>query len=647
MKLIPVQKVNGQFVQCQMSYYRRDDAEPQRPITLNYASAPVQIRSMGTLDPSANGQLVKKQLSFTSVSANQLGETGRGLDTASNLLTKIAQSTSSTPNSEKLVTLASQLPVTVKSPVLPNGQYLQIPPNARVRTLSASELPPAIKKQIFTSSANSMSNSSSPTVLYVSPVKTMNQGVTPPSPLSATPLLSLKLHSKSSNQTSFGPSSVGSTFVSRSIAKESQRPNGPLKWVIEEGDGSLAPCLVPANSPIMTSEILKAVAERENANKPYENTTKKTPMPQSSPPKSGQGKDNALVMCNGKVYFVAKKCNLPFRLDSENTGAVNSDEFCPTKSLPSRLSNVSAASQSSHTRQGSSQIVIPDGLDEVIDLCDDDSQDDLLHQAGSQPDEDTVIFVSYIPPKSVPTSGEHQREMAQVNKKAAEREAVKEVDQEIARSHGNVTVQKAVSIQGNARRPSTENSKNIGTANPCKVSEEVYATQERTTGQEKEPSQSKLTSTDKNIESNNNHQKINNEHSATTQQMESMEAPSINQETENSLHDDNIPNNIHTHSSGPEMGSIQSNSNGQKINNQHSAITNQQMESRDTHPIDQEKENCLHGDNTPDNTNRQSGPCIQMEGETHTVVVRAPLFLLTLVHPLVLAMHTVCEIICA
>uniref|UniRef100_A0A8C6PTT5 Methyl-CpG-binding protein 2 n=1 Tax=Nothobranchius furzeri TaxID=105023 RepID=A0A8C6PTT5_NOTFU len=69
-----------------------------------------------------------------------------------------------------------QLPVMVSSPALPRGQFLRIPPNAQVQRVPVSQLPPLIKDQIFTSS----SSSSTPTVVYVSPVTTVNQAESTP-----------------------------------------------------------------------------------------------------------------------------------------------------------------------------------------------------------------------------------------------------------------------------------------------------------------------------------------------------------------------------------------------------------------------------------------------------------------------------------
>ncbi|XP_071373235.1 uncharacterized protein lrif1 isoform X2 [Centroberyx affinis] len=584
MKLIPVQMINGQFVQSQISKYKTDGAKLQRPININLASAPIQMVNKATSQTAY--EFVKKQFSLINGMPKQVGVTGRVFDAdnslskyppqAIKLVAKVHQRTSPMPNCGKWVTLPNQLPVTVKSPVLPSGQYLQIPPNAQIRTVPASELPPAIKKQIFTSSANSSTNSSSSTVLYVSPVTAMNQGIPRPSD---SPIRSLKLLSKSSDQTSCGTASRGSKPHSKLITKDSQRPNSPIKWVIEEEDGPMATDLAPLNSPSMTSEILRAVAERENANKAFETIAKKTPVSQSSSAKSG--KDSALVMCNGKVFFVAKKCNFAFKIGSGKTGSLtttNSNGFKKTNILPSQQSNVSDASQSSYARHDSKQILIPDESDEVIDLCD-DSQDDLSHQAIAdtvsmpaitQLDEDNVIFVSYIPPKSVSRSRDYNIQKTQVNEKALEEECVKEDKQKgNKRSLDNIG-QKMVSGWGCTAIPINESCRNISAVCDCQVSEESDIRKESCSGQEGEPSQS---STDKPCKT----------------------------------------------ASSPEMENIQSGNGGLKMNSLHSSST-QQMEGMQVH---MEMENNLHDYSTSDSSNRPSGVRIQIEKETHKIELQS------------------------
>ncbi|XP_041802652.1 ligand-dependent nuclear receptor-interacting factor 1 isoform X2 [Chelmon rostratus] len=428
MKLIPVRVVNGQFLQIQTSN-PTTDPKPKRIVHINIASAPVQVGIKAALNPSATQQIVMKQVSLVNSLPNQVGVDLRNsfskrplLQQAVNVMAKAPTMAAPATNPES-VRFPKQLPVTVKSPVLPRGQYLQIPPNAQVRTVPASELPPGIKKKIFTSSASSSPASGSPSVVYVSPITTVNQRITSPSDSA---LHSLKLLSKTSNTTSCGLPSNGSKPHLKMIPEVSQRPNSPIKWTIEEEDGTVAPSLDPLNSPTVTSKILRAVAERENAGKRCDVITK--PVSQLSEGKSKQ--ENALVMCNGRVFFVVKKCSPPTKSSEFNKATVPSSQQALESGAPEIKQDL--------------KIIIPDESDEVIDLCDDDAQEDLSQQAASvnvsavtHLDEDNVIFVSYIPPKS--ESGSAQDLILEIQKVLE-----KKTDQMGTSSSSSVTEQKSL-----------------------------------------------------------------------------------------------------------------------------------------------------------------------------------------------------------
>lgn len=417
MKLIPVQMVNGEFFQTQISKPKMDPT-PQKAVSINIASAPVQKVKKAALDASVTQQIIRK-VSLMNALPHEVGsELCNSLNKRPlqqkivNLLPKAPPMATAAANCEK-PRFSSQLPVTVKSPALPRGQYLQIPPNAQVRTVPGSELPPGIKKQIFTSSASSPPASVLPSVVYVSPITTVNQSVMPPSD-SARHLP--KLLPKASNKSSCEPLQKHLKL----IPKVAQRPNSPLKWMVEEEESSVAPSLDPLNSLSMTSEILLAVKERENAFKRCDVVTK--PISQLSQGKGRQGQENALVMCNGKVFFVAKKCSPSLKMGTNDSPAAATKSYQSTKTMaPS--SQQSLESIAPEKRQDLS-IIISDESDEVIDLCDDDdAQDDLSQQTASvnvstatHLDEDNVIFVSYIPPKS--ESGSAQDVIANTQKAA-------------------------------------------------------------------------------------------------------------------------------------------------------------------------------------------------------------------------------------
>ncbi|XP_029580448.1 ligand-dependent nuclear receptor-interacting factor 1-like [Salmo trutta] len=507
MKLIPVQKVNGQFVRSPTGTIK-DIAEPKRDDTSNVPS--ISKSNISISGPTAKEHFVNKRPFYVSTSPNPANLTGIYPSVRIQtpiVTTKVAQSAGSLTSPEFTcgntfgLTLINKkkLPVAVKSPALPNGQYLQIPPNAQVKTLPASALPPGIKRQIFTSSTTCTSNL--PMVLYVSPVQTMKHSYVPTSPKSAPSLSRLP---RSSGQTLSTCSSTDSRQCS-TTAKDGKRLVTPIKWVIEDADGLPAPCLVPVNSSSMTSDILKTLAEMETASKMCDHTAKNYSPSQEGQTKNGQEKDNALVMYNGKVYFVANKtpelCNRPSKpleasrnMGTSSTQAKQNVGFNQGISLPPSLPLCSSSGSqlSNKTRPDPKHIVIPD---EIIDLCDDDSQDDLTCQAistkdvtrqlfrQSEVDEDedsNVIFVSYLPPKAVPKvcEGEMSHMLDDF-----------EAEQEMVRSQKNLNGQ-VVDSQNNVSGLSLERCQNVGTAQDmadCQgiaTGQELNSRQQNITGQD-------------------------------------------------------------------------------------------------------------------------------------------------------------------
>lgn len=384
MKLIPVQMVNGRFVQTPTGKYKTNLA-PQKAFTVSNTPRPIHLAEKEIKYP-ATEQFIKNHFSFVNASpsqvtlvvSNSVNKPPLQQQTV-NLKSKVPQMAAPSSVLEKLVRLPSEFPLTVKSPALPRGQYLRIPPNAQVQRVPASELPPGIKEQIFTSSASSSVTSSSPSVVLVSPVTTVNQGVLEPSGSSAH---EVKLLPKTSSTTSCALPLKRVKPHLKLIPKVSQRPNSPTRWVIEEVDSSLPENLRPLNSPSVPSHILGPEAE---GGRVLKQTTS-----QSSQGKNIQGQENALVVCNGKVFFVAKTGGSTFK----STAARECSEV-NQNILPSSYQQSAAPKTNPEFRTPG-----PGQSNEVIDLCDDDEPQEDLCQQATQLDEDNVIFVSYIPPKS-------------------------------------------------------------------------------------------------------------------------------------------------------------------------------------------------------------------------------------------------------
>lgn len=222
----------------------------------------------------------------------------------------LAVTSSSTQNDSSYILVNTQsLPMTVKPPVLPSGHHLQIPAHAEVKSVPATSLPPSIQQKILatatTSSTGTVEASQIPSVIYVSPVKTVKNVATKnfqhiyPKPVTEIPK----------------PVILNATQIPMNVAKETQLKGAqhsqaaPVKWIFQENRQPCTPSLVPVKSSNnVASQILKSFVEKKSVGG---NTLKMPSLSTSSPsgaqPKSMPIKDNALVMCNGKIYLLAKK----------------------------------------------------------------------------------------------------------------------------------------------------------------------------------------------------------------------------------------------------------------------------------------------------------------------------------------------------
>ncbi|XP_036434248.1 ligand-dependent nuclear receptor-interacting factor 1 [Colossoma macropomum] len=420
MKLIPVQKVNGKFVQTHV-LTARNDCQPQvysQPAHISPASLPQN--KLPTLQQTADGRFILKtppesNILFNSVKIqhqgdNDLFKNAPNQVRAPLLTTRLTQNALQLPpqNNSKTVTVINspQQPAALKSPIFPSGHYLQIPPNATVRTLPASALPQSIKSQICNSSS-ALSNPAKglPTVVYVSPVNSLKLGPNQPLPGLTKASELPKSLAQTLSITDVKSLSVSST----SSPKADQGASAPMKWIIQEGAGNAAPCLIPVSSPSMSTDILKAVRQIETVRHTNQVPAGEPTSANATQEKISPGKDNALVMCNGKVYFVAKKnSEISKDLISGVTGKVQ------VKNSAQPASVVSGSCTSNMVpKQDSKNTPVSKKPNEIIDLCDDDEVDEesstsakssrltvLSETAGENDEDSNVIFVSYIPPKS-------------------------------------------------------------------------------------------------------------------------------------------------------------------------------------------------------------------------------------------------------
>ncbi|XP_058245854.1 ligand-dependent nuclear receptor-interacting factor 1 isoform X2 [Hemibagrus wyckioides] len=404
MKLIPVKKVNGHFVHTQLP--------PQRNIGLpvHTSPAPLPQNRVPTLQPTADGRFILKTPLEVNKVINSVKSQPKGpnaLQSPTNqvhvpLIThNVVQNTLPPPvqpnNKAVIVTNSPQLPNTVKLPALQSGHYLKIPPNATVRTVPASALPASIKNQICRAANDVKPVKGLPMVLYVSPVSSLKLNQNAPCLTNPSEL----------NQT-VGPTATASVVKSpEESSRSNQGSTTPMKWVVEERAGSSAPYLIPVTSPNMSSDILKAVQHMESARFP--NQVAKEPVSaEISKGAVTPGNNNALVMCNGKVYFVAKRNSVTkdMIISTESKMQPKIPAQSPTTPLGPATSNVSQ-------KQDQNSPVNSKKPSNIIDLCDDEEESSTCTSSGrkmipsdavSERDEDSnVIFVSYIPPKSSET----------------------------------------------------------------------------------------------------------------------------------------------------------------------------------------------------------------------------------------------------
>ncbi|KAK7145936.1 hypothetical protein R3I93_013614 [Phoxinus phoxinus] len=397
MKLIPVQKVNGHFYQTPFNT-ERDNVDLQlkafsKPVHPPAASSSQTQTQLPSLHPIADGRVILKTLPEFRTLTNSI----KTQPSVANNFTihnpkqvhvplthSLSQYTVQLPSQTngQSMTAVQTMPVTVKSPVLPNGHFLQIPPNAKVRTLPATALPQSIKCRIM-NSAN----------------YTPNNGKGPPTVVLVSPVNSVKLNPDQQMLLLTKPSLINPL---EKVDKTNEEANTPIKWVVQEGTSTTAPCLVPLSTPNASSDILKAVKHVNSVATANEMTASKATPLQASQEQITPGKGNVLVMCNGKVYFVAKK-------NSE----IAKDVMISEGGKKVFVSTSPALPASSALGSNSSKRAPPESVSEIIDLCDDDEETStcLGGAPGNLPtpsqtevdesDEDSnVIFVSYIPPKS-------------------------------------------------------------------------------------------------------------------------------------------------------------------------------------------------------------------------------------------------------
>ncbi|XP_061298826.1 ligand-dependent nuclear receptor-interacting factor 1 isoform X2 [Pezoporus flaviventris] len=238
-------------------------------------------------------------------------------------------SSSNQSNTAYMVLNTKTLPVAVKTSSVPSGHHLQIPADAEVKSVPASFLPPAVQQKILTTTVTEASGeddgAKTPTVIYVSPVKTVKTAKTALTSLRA---ICPKPAPEVSQTLIMTATQKGSSPAPGTVTSDGQQcQQCPMKWVVQEGPQSSTPCLIPVKSSNnVASKILKTLSDMKNAEANSVNILSLCSSgPGGSQTKILPIKDNALVMYNGKVYLLTKRSSDVLSGQADNQPSSSSD----------------------------------------------------------------------------------------------------------------------------------------------------------------------------------------------------------------------------------------------------------------------------------------------------------------------------------
>ncbi|XP_010115264.1 PREDICTED: ligand-dependent nuclear receptor-interacting factor 1 [Chlamydotis macqueenii] len=329
LKLLPISKSSGSFVPIVQSSAMPNNSKANisSPVHLTFKTQlasttapssvkipvfqspnPGKIILARTLDKQESGRAGSEKECLIPNSAADMQSSGVSADRLS--LQNIAVTSSShQSNTAYMLVNTKNLPVSVKSPILPSGHHLQIPADAEVKSVPASFLPPVIQQKILAAAATNVSGGADstkmPTVIYVSPVNTVKTVL--PKRLKA---ICPKPSTEASKTLITTAAQKGSGSSPETVTSDGQQgQQTPMKWIVQESPQSSAPCLIPVKSSNnVASKILKTLSDMKNVEV---NSTNILPLcsggPGGSQTKITPIKDNALVMYNGKFYLLTKR----------------------------------------------------------------------------------------------------------------------------------------------------------------------------------------------------------------------------------------------------------------------------------------------------------------------------------------------------
>ncbi|XP_077368051.1 uncharacterized protein lrif1 [Festucalex cinctus] len=410
MTLIPVQKINGKYVRSQITKPKTQEAIPPKVV-----SAPVPVGIKQAVTPITTKQIAGKQVSVGNALPCQFGVAVQGLQqgisfNANPLQTVEPKAFLSGTNIQVQTVSDTQVCSGIKKPLLisstnslsssPSADFKKPLLISSTNNLSSSTSSP-IEKLVLISSADSLSSLDSIGIKKPLLVSSANNLSSSLSTRNEKPLLIPSTNSFSSSHSTSVPSVSSKSTVSPSnessyvselenlcsshptssslgppksrlklIPKLSQSPNSPMKWMIEEVGANVDLPRSPS-VPSKTSQTL------DGGNK-FGGLKKGMFVSLSDLATSEKYHQQALVMCDGRLFFAAKN-------DAVSSSVGSNEKSCQLKNSSWLLQH--------------SGIMAPN---EVIDLCSDDNPDDLRQTMQTDPplEDDNVIFVSYLPPKS-------------------------------------------------------------------------------------------------------------------------------------------------------------------------------------------------------------------------------------------------------
>lgn len=336
LKLLPISKPSGSFVPIAQPSAMQNNSKANTPNQVHITfktqlaspAAPSSIKIPVFQPPNPRNIIIRRAVSKQRVARTSLEEgsltpttaagapsSGVAIDRLSLQNVAVAGS-SSRSNATYMVLSTKPVPVAVKSSELPSDHHLQIPADAEVKSVPASSLPPAVQQKILTSSTatgSGVANSTEPpTVIYVSPVNAV-KNVLPEDLQISSPIPGMEVAQTVTVRTTpmrKRPSAKADGGRQKAVAAAGQQSQQtPVNWVRPEPPQLAAPRLIPVKSSNnVASKILKTLTGTQNVEASSAHI-----LPVSS---SGAGgsqtkitplKDNALVMCNGKVYLLTRK----------------------------------------------------------------------------------------------------------------------------------------------------------------------------------------------------------------------------------------------------------------------------------------------------------------------------------------------------